>query len=114
MKKAFESPINVSVGNIESIRINKRDRVKYEISYLDKNGKEHKSWSNWMRDNGHKAGDSIPVQSLSIPGTFGFCSILLEVEGIAQQHAETYVATMVVLAIGIGVIGYLVGKSREE
>ena len=48
MFNLFESPINVSVGNIESVRINKKGRVKYEISYLDGKGKEHKAWSNWM------------------------------------------------------------------
>lgn len=114
MKSLFESLGNVSVGNIESVRVNKNNLVKYEIAYLDKNGKEHKAWSNWMRDDGYGAGTAIPVQSITIPLTFGLCSTLLEVDGIRQQHAEPFAAAMVIIAVGMFLTGFFIGKEKKK
>ena len=110
----FESPLNVSVGCIESVRVNKKNRVKYEIAYLDKGGKEHVSWSNWMRDNGYAAGDNIPVESTSIPFTFGLCSKLTEVNGVIQHHKSSYVFPMIVTFLGMFTTGLFIGKNVSE
>jgi hypothetical protein len=114
MRCFFESPRHVSVGSIESIRTNKKNKVKYEIAYPDKKGKVHKAWSNWMQNDGYNAGDSIPVQSLSIPCTFGLCSTLLEVKGMHQQHSELYVAAIVATGVGLGLLGYCLGKKNNK
>ena len=110
----FESPLNVSVGCIESVRVNKKNRVKYEIAYLDKGGKEHVSLSNWMRDNGYAAGDNIPVESTSIPFTFGLCSNLTEVNGVIQHHKSSYVLPVLTACAGTLVAGYFLGKKMSE
>ena len=110
----FESPLNVSVGCIESVRVNKKNRVKYEIAYPDKNGKERVSWSNWMRDNGYAAGDHIPVESKSIPWTFGLCSKLTEVNGVIQHHKSSYVVPVLTACVGTLVAGYFLGKKMSE
>ena len=114
MIKTFENPIHMSVGNIESVRVNKNNRVKYEIAYLDRHGKEHKTWSNWMQDDGYKAGDSIPVRSIALPGTFGLYSPLLEVSGVHQNRTEVYAMTTAVVAVGVGLIGYAIGHARKK
>lgn len=114
MFNCFESPVHLSVGNIESVRVNKKGRVKYEIAYLDKKGKEHKAWSNWMQDNGCVAGDGIPVQSVSIPCTLGFCSYIAEVNGIKQQHSTPFIISLILVGAGMGVAGYLIGKDQKK
>ena len=110
----FEQNLNVSVGCVESMRTNKRGRVKYEIAYLDSNGKERVAWSNWMRDCGYAAGDNIPVESKSIPLTFGLFSKITEVNGVIQHHKSSYVLPIFTACMGTLITGYFIGKNMSK
>jgi hypothetical protein len=108
-----DSCVTMSIGCIENIKTNRSGKVKYEILFKDSYGKQHKKWSDWVLPSGYCAGASIPVKSLSVPGTFGFASVLLEVNGITQRRAEPFVAATTIAVVGAAIVGYTIGKKRR-
>ena len=110
----FENIVSLAVGIIMRSKTHKNGAVKYQILYKDNSGREHTRWSNWMRFDGYKIGDSIPVKVLTIPATYGLISDLIEVDSQPQKHVEPYVLAMVAAGIGALVAGYSIGKSSKK
>ena len=114
IKVVFENPVSLSVGIVENMKHHaKTNMVRYEILYKDNNGREHTRWSDWMRFDGYKIGDGIPVKVLTLPASFGLMSDLLEVDGHPQKRIEPYVLAMVAAGIGALIVGYNIGKSKK-
>lgn len=109
----FENPIALSVGIVMRAK-NKAGMVRYQILYKDNYGREHTRWSDWMRFDGYKIGDSIPVKSITIPATFGVVSALLEVDGNPQKHVAPYVVPVVAAGIAALFVGYGIGKDHRN
>ena len=66
-----------------------------------------------MKEKGRKAGEDIPVASETIPGTFGMCSVLTEVDGEIQKRVYPYVLPLIGLISAAMLLGYLIGKEKE-
>lgn len=109
-----DSCVTMSIGCIENIKTNRNGKVKYEILFKDRHGKQHKEWSDWVFPSGYTAGASIPVKSLDVPGTFGLISVLLEVNGVTQRRVEPFVAFTTISVVGAALAGYAIGKSRNK
>lgn len=108
-----DSCVTMSIGCIENIKTNRNGKVKYEILFKDRYGKQHKEWSDWVFPSGYNAGASIPVKSLDVPGTFGLVSVLLEVNGVTQRRVEPFVAATTISVVGAALVGYAIGKRRK-
>ena len=113
MKKCNLADRNtVSVGVIDEIKTRDDGAVKYKIAYKDYKGRTFTAWTSWMRDDGYRLGDSIPVNNLAIP-SFGLVNVPLAVNNCPQKHVEPYVAAMVLAGIGALIAGYHIGKSKK-
>lgn len=109
----YEGPITLSIGIVDEIRTNVNGLVKYKITYKDYLQREFTAWTSWMRDDGYKIGDSIPVKNLAIP-SFGMLNVPLSVNNHPQNHVELYVAAMVTAGIGALIAGYNIGKNSKR
>ena len=115
IKVSFESPVSLSIGIVMQMKNHKKaGMVKYEILYKDNNGREHTRWSDWMRFDGYKVGDSIPVKVLTLPASFGLMSDLLEVNGHPQDCVAPYALAIVAAGVGALMLGYNIGKTRNK
>ena len=110
---AFENVVSLSIGIVMRSKTH-NGAVKYQILYKDNSGKEHTRWSDWMRFDGYKIGDSIPVKVLTIPATNGLISDLLEVDNQPQKRVEPYVLALVLTGVGALFAGYCIGKDRNK
>jgi hypothetical protein len=106
--------ISVSIGLINKIKMGRNGAVQYEILYRDQWGREHTQWSDWMRFDEYKIGDSIPVKTASVQGTFGLLTYMKEVNGHPQKRVEPYVATMALACVGTLIAGYYIGKGKTK
>lgn len=104
--------ITVSLGIVEEVQHNINGFVKYKIAYVDYQGRSYTTWSNWMRDDQYKIGDSIPVKNVSIP-SFGLLNIPLAINNNPQHHEEIYISATVIASIGAMLIGYNIGKNKK-
>lgn len=103
---------NLSVGMIVDMKTNACRMVKYKILYKDYKDRQYAVWSNWMRDDGYRVGDSIPMKNITIP-SFGLLNMPLEVNNHPQKHVEPYIVAMVAAGIAALVCGYNIGKSKN-
>lgn len=108
----LESPITSSVGVIEEMKTNSSGMAKYKIAYRDYRGREYMAWTTWMRDDGYRPGDSIPVNNLSIP-SFGLLNLPLTVNSHPQRYVEPYIAAIVAVGLGAFVAGHTIGKNSK-
>jgi hypothetical protein len=99
---------------IMRMKVNRNGMAKYEILYRDESGRTHKRWSDWMRFDGYKIGDSIPVKIVTIPATCGLVSDLIEVNGHPQNHTETFILATAMIGVGTMLIGYKIGKKSTK
>ena len=106
--------VSISIGCIDNVKTNRNGKVKYEVVYKDSNGNLHLVWSDWTTPSRYNAGDSIPVKSLLIPGTFGKCSVLLEVNNIIQHRIEPYIAITAMAMASSLLVGYAIGKAKHD
>ena len=113
-KNHLEDFVSLSVGIIYKMKVNKEGLVQYEIAYKDCNGKEHRKWSDWMRLDGYKIGDSIPVKTMTVPGTCGLVSVMLEVNKHPQKRMEPYVGAIAITGICALIAGYNIGKNHRD
>lgn len=109
----FNKMTALSLGMIEEVRYNRQGFVKYKIIYKDYQDRKFVAWTNWMRDDGLKIGDSIPVKNLAIP-SFGLLNVPVEVNNHPQRYVEPYVAAMVLAGVGALIAGYHIGKSDKK
>lgn len=109
----FNDSINVVVGVVEDIKTNDHGAVRYKIAYRSDSGREHRTWSNWMRNDGYKIGDSIPVKTASVPGTFKLVSVPIEVNRSPQRRVEPYTASLALAATCGLLIGLMIGKEKH-
>ena len=113
MKKCNINELNtVSLGVIEETKNRKDGSVRYKIAYRDYKGRDFSAWTTWMRDDGYKIGDSVPVNNFAIP-SFGMLNIPVAVNNHPQRYVEPYVAAMVLAGIGALIAGYHIGKSKK-
>ena len=106
----YENIHAVSLGLVEQ-RKEHNNLVKYKISYKDSEGKLHSTWTNWMRDDGYKVGDSIPVKSIA---PFGRVNIPVAIDCQPQRHIAPYIAALAIVNTCSWVIGYKKGKRKWE
>ena len=106
--------VSISIGCIDNVKTNRNGKVKYEVIYKDANGNLHHEWSDWTTPSRYNAGDSIPVKSMLVPGTFGKCSVLLEVNNIIQHRIEPYIAITAMAMASSLLVGYAIGKARHD
>ena len=102
-----------SIGIVEGSKTRLNGDVKYKIAYRDYQGREYSAWTTWMRDDGYRIGDSIPVRNISVP-SFGLLNIPLAINNHPQRYVEPYVAAMVVAGIGALIAGYNIGKNSKK
>lgn len=111
-KRFEDSPVTLSVGVIEEMRHNLDGLVKYKIIYRDYKGREFVAWTNWMRDDNYRVGDSIPVKNMAVP-SFGLLNVPLAINNHPQRYVEPYVAAMVLAGIGAMIAGYHIGNGKR-
>lgn len=102
----------LSLGLIEQRKEKSNSQVKYKILYKDYNGKEHKTWTNWMRDDGYKVGDSIPVRSIAVP-SFGLVNLPVAIDNNPQTFLAPYILGVIVGCASTLFLGYQLGKNKE-
>lgn len=102
--------MNIAIGSIEEMRVSKRNIVKYLIQFKDDNGKIHKAWTNWTAKKNYTLGNSIPVKYFSIPGTFGLCCTITEVDDIPQFNEKLARIGASTLFVAAAAAGFLAAK----
>jgi hypothetical protein len=113
-RKERTSNFSVSLGMIVHAKVdNKSGVVKYNIKYRDAYGREHTQWSDWMRFDGYGLGDSIPVKTVSVPGTCGLITVMTEVNGHPQKPVEPRAIAMMLTCVGSLLVGYHIGREHD-
>lgn len=99
-----------AIGNIEEVRVNKRNIAKYLIRFKDDNGKIHTTWSNWTTNPDrqfHQPGTSVPIKYRVLPGTCGLGCTITEIDDLPQFNetlAHIGVGSMIVAAAAAGFV----------
>ena len=102
--------MNVTIGSIEEMRVSKRDIAKYLIQFKDDNGKIHNAWTNWTAKKDYTLGTSVPVKYFSLPGTFGLCCTITEVDDIPQFNEKLARIGAGTLFVAAAAAGYCTAK----
>lgn len=110
--KAYK--MNLSLGLIEQIKRNEDDEVRYLIRYRTENGKEHTTWSNWMRDDNYKVGDSIAIRTQRVPGTFGLVNVAKDIDRHPQTTNGPLVTALIIASVCAAVAGFVLGKTSKK
>lgn len=106
--------MNVTIGSIEEMRVSKRDIAKYLIKFKDDNGKIHSAWTNWTAKKDYALGTSIPVKYFVLPGTFGMCCTITEVDDIPQFNEKLARVGAGALFVAAAAAGYLAAKLLSD
>lgn len=112
-KERREERINLVVGIVEDMKTNENGAVRYKIAYKTDSGREHRAWSNWMRNDGYQIGSSIPLKALNVPGTFELISVPIEVNRSPQRRVEPYAVSLALAAMCGLLAGLLLGKDKD-
>ena len=99
--------MNIAVGCIEEMRVSKRNIAKYLIQFKDDAGNIHKAWT---AKKDYELGASIPVKYFSVPGTFGMCCTITEVDNIPQFDEKLARIGTCALFVAAAAAGYLTAK----
>lgn len=106
--------MNIAIGSIEEMRVSKRNIVKYLIQFKDDGGKVHNVWTNWTAKKNYDVGTSIPVKYFSVPGTFGLCCTITEVDDIPQFNEKLAKVGACALFIAAAATGFALGKLLKD
>ena len=112
-RNQLDNQINLVVGVVEDMKTNQNGAVRYKIAYRTDSGREHRVWSNWMRNDDYEIGSSIPLKVLNVPGTFELISVPIEVNRSPQRRVEPYVASLMLSAACGLLVGMMIGKEKD-
>jgi len=113
MHYKHEDKIFISLGVIEKLKRNEADDVRYLIRYKTEDEKEHLVWSNWMRDDGYKVGDSIAVRGYRVTKLLPF-NVTRDIDRHPQTDHRPLAVALAVFGVGAAVIGFILGRSSKD
>ena len=106
--------MNIAIGCIEEMRVSKRNIAKYLIKFKDDNGKIHSVWTNWTAKKDYALGTSIPVKYFIMPGTFGMCCSITEVDDIPQFNEKLARVGAGALFVAAAAAGFLAARLLSD